>query len=84
MWWKKGVEKNSFLLVGEKRSKEKRSKKDHHILETYEYRSISYRIRINHFIWASMPEEKIKIKLKIVSLINEKGKIMLVLDVLAN
>lgn len=63
--------------MGKKRSKERRSKKDHHILETYKYRSISYRIRIN-------ARGKIKIKLKIVSLINEKSKILLVLDVLAN
>lgn len=55
---KKRSRDDQFFTGGEKRSKEKRSKKNHHILETYKYRSISYRIRINHFIWASMPEEK--------------------------
>lgn len=52
--------RGTVFTGGEKDQKEKeeRSKKDHHILKTYKYRSISYRIRINHFTWASMPEEK--------------------------
>lgn len=43
--------RGTVFTGGEKDQKEKeeRSKKDHHILKTYKYRSISYRIRINHF-----------------------------------
>lgn len=72
--------------MGKKRSKGKRKK----IKERSPY---SRNLQIQKYILQNKNQSlhmskyaggKIKIKLKIVSLINEKGKILLVLDVLAN